>query len=96
MDVTSYFIMNDFEMSHTLQDMNHTTLLLICVKSSYKVVNLEYTVVTVPFLVPPTVKTTHVTYRTENVLHVNQDGVKCFVTQNVGKDGTVSTVVNNA
>lgn len=59
----------------------HKLILIFFSIFKSKVVNLEYTVVTVPFLVPPTVKTTHVTYRTENVLHVNQDGVKCFVTQ---------------
>lgn len=42
---------------------------------------LVFTVVTVTSPVPPTVKTTRVTYRVEHVLAVNLDGLECIVTQ---------------
>lgn len=37
------------------------------------VTNLEYTVVTATWHVPPTVKTTYVTYKMGTVIHVNPD-----------------------
>lgn len=42
---------------------------------------LVSTAVTVTLLVPPTAKTTRVTYKMENAFHVNLDGLGCIVKQ---------------
>lgn len=55
--------------------MNH---IIILIKG---VTNLEYTVLTVTLPVPPTVKTTHVTYTMGTVIHVNPDGLEYRVKQ---------------
>lgn len=53
-------------------------LIILLIKG---VKNLEYTVVTVTGHVPPTVKTTCVTYKMGPVIHVNLDGLEYRVKQ---------------
>lgn len=53
--------------------VNRYIFILILIKG---VANLEYTAVTVTRHVPPTVETTHVTYKMGPVLHVNPDGLE--------------------
>lgn len=66
------------------------------VKSLYKdVIELVCTAVTVTFLVPSTVITTHVTFSREPVLGVSLDGLGYSATQSVEKAGTVIIVVTS-
>lgn len=50
---------------------------------------------TVISFVPPTVNTTHVTFRMDIVLDVNLDGLGYIATLHVVKAGTVIVVVRN-
>lgn len=50
---------------------------------------LVFTAVTVTLRVPPTAKTTRVTYRVERVSRVKLGGLEHIAIQNVARDGTV-------
>lgn len=84
MEFRSEEIFNEFKLLKMLELYtaiwyhNLMILIIILIKGA---TNLEYTVVTVTWHVPPTVKTTHVTYKMETVIHVNPDGLEYRVKQ---------------